>query len=106
MIAIALFSWLLAIIINMSALQLKHLWWIFNTIAACTALPTLMAFTKRKLNKKTTFWSIIIAFFVGVPIFIYANITANTALILSSIIFIIFTTGLGTLALNKQNKPL
>lgn len=68
---------------------LKHLWWIFNTIAACVLVPTILALYKKTLNEKGVFWGILIAFIFGIPLFIYSNIINNETWIVGSSLFVI-----------------
>jgi Na+/proline symporter len=68
---------------------LKHLWWIFNTVAACVVVPTLLSLYWSRLDARGVFWGVLIAFVVGVPLFIYSNIIDDPALIVGASLFIV-----------------
>ncbi|MDD4983860.1 MAG: hypothetical protein PHH82_03430 [Candidatus ainarchaeum sp.] len=68
---------------------LKHLWWIFNTIAACVVVPTVLSLYWEKLNAKGVFWGVLVSFFVGIPLFIYGNVINNAYWIVFSSLGII-----------------
>ena len=63
---------------------LQHLWWIFNTIAACVMVPTVLSLFKRNLSEKGVFYGILTAFVLGIPLFIYGNIINSAVWIVSS----------------------
>lgn len=68
---------------------LKHLWWIFNTIAACVVVPTVLSLYWNRLDARGVFWGVLVAFVVGVPLFIYGNIIDKPIWIVGSSLFII-----------------
>lgn len=68
---------------------LQHLWWIFNTIAACIAVPTIMSLYEVKMSEKGTYIGILAAFIIGIPLFVYANILGNTTYIVLASLFVI-----------------
>jgi Na+/proline symporter len=68
---------------------LKHLWWIFNTIAACVVVPTILSLYWEKLSAKGVFWGVLVAFFVGIPLFVYGNVIDNAYWIVFSSLGII-----------------
>ncbi len=68
---------------------LKELWWIFNTIAACIALPTLLSLYWSKLDERGVFWGVLSSFIVGIPAFVYANIAANPTWIVAATILVV-----------------
>ena len=76
---------------------LQHLWWIFNTVAACILMPTIFSLYRKNLNKDAVFWGILIAFVLGVPLFIYANITNKTIWIIGSAVFVVIVSTAGSL---------
>lgn len=75
---------------------LKHLWWIFNTIATCTLMPTLLSLYSRKLNESRVFWGILISFVLGVPLFVYANVLGDPIWIVGSALFVVGVSGVST----------
>jgi len=68
---------------------LKHLWWIFNTIAACVVVPTVLSLYWKRLDAKGVFWGVLIAFVIGVPLFIYGNIIDRPVWIVGASLFIV-----------------
>ncbi|MFA6099834.1 MAG: hypothetical protein WC750_03035 [Patescibacteria group bacterium] len=68
---------------------LKHLWWIFNTVAACVVVPTVLSLYWSKLDARGVFWGVLVAFVVGVPLFVYGNIIDKPVWIVGASLFII-----------------
>jgi len=68
---------------------LKHLWWIFNTVAACVVVPTVLSLYWNRLDARGVFWGILIAFVIGVPLFVTSNILDRPVWIVGSSLFII-----------------
>ena len=68
---------------------LKELWWVFNTIAACIVVPTILSLYWEKLNEQGVFWGILSSFIIGVPVFVYANIIGNPLWIVGATLLII-----------------
>src|SRR3989344_8955279 len=76
-------------IIYIPNFQLKQLWWVFNTVAACVMVPTILSLYWERLSAKGVFWGVLVAFFVGLPIFIYSNIIDKPVWIVLSSLFIV-----------------
>lgn len=68
---------------------LKHLWWIFNTVAACVVVPTALSLYWDRLDARGVFWGVLVAFIVGVPLFVYGNVVDRPAWIVGASLFII-----------------
>lgn len=68
---------------------LKQLWWIFNTIAACIMVPTVLSLYWDKLSERGVFWGVLVSFVVGIPLFIYGNIIDKPVWIVGASLFII-----------------
>jgi len=68
---------------------LKHLWWIFNTVAACVVVPTVLSLFWERLDARGVFWGVLVAFIVGVPLFVYGNVVDKPAWIVGASLFII-----------------
>jgi Na+/proline symporter len=81
---------------------LKHLWWIFNTIAACVVVPTVLSLYWDKLDARGVFWGVLISFVVGVPLFVYGNIINNPIWIVGASLFIILVSTLFCLFMPKS----
>lgn len=71
-------------------LGLKQLWWVFNAIAACVAVPTVLSLYWDGLSERGVFWGIVASFFVGLPLFVLSNLSDEPAYIVASSVFIIF----------------
>jgi urea-proton symporter len=84
---------------------LKHLWWIFNTIAACVMVPTVLSLYWERLSAKGVFWGVLTAFVIGVPLFIYGNVINNAYWIVGASLFIIAVSTLFCVLLPKPHKP-
>ncbi len=81
---------------------LKHLWWIFNTIAACVVVPTVLSLYWERLDARGVFWGVLIAFFIGVPLFVYGNIIDNPVWIVGASLFIILVSTIFCLVMPKK----
>ena len=68
---------------------LQQLWWIFNTIAACVMVPTVLSLFWDRLSETGVFWGILVAFVIGVPLFIYGNIVEKPVWIVGASLFIV-----------------
>ncbi|MBT3817386.1 MAG: hypothetical protein HOE80_03950 [Candidatus Magasanikbacteria bacterium] len=82
---------------------LFHLWWIFNTIAACVVVPTILSLYWERLDARGVFWGVLTAFIVGLPLFIYGNIIEKPVWIVSSSLFIIAISTVFCLAMPQKN---
>ena len=69
---------------------LKHLWWIFNTVAACVVVPTVLSLYWDRLDARGVFWGVLTSFILGIPLFVYGNAADNPLWIVGSSLFIIF----------------
>ncbi|MFT7615618.1 MAG: Na+/proline symporter [Candidatus Woesearchaeota archaeon] len=83
---------------------LFHLWWIFNTIAACIAVPTVLSLYWSRLSAKGVLWGVITAFIIGLPLFIYGNFINNEVMIVGSTLFIIFISTLFCLVMPRKTS--
>ncbi|MBT7902262.1 hypothetical protein HN587_00210 [Candidatus Woesearchaeota archaeon] len=83
---------------------LQHLWWIFNTIAACIATPTILSLYWNNLSERGVFWGVLVAFIVGIPFFIYGNLIDNPIWIVMSSLFIIGISTLFCVLLKKRTQ--
>lgn len=68
---------------------LKQLWWIFNSVGAALVVPTILSLYWDRLTAKGAYYGIITALVIGLPLFVYGNLTDNTNLIVMSALFII-----------------
>ena len=86
---------------------LKHLWWIFNTVAACVVVPTVLSLYWDRLDARGVFWGVMVAFVVGVPLFVYGNIIDKPVWIVGASLFIIAVSTFFCLIMPKKTvKPL
>ena len=80
-------------IVYIPGFGLKYLWWIFNTIAACVAVPTVLSLYWNRLDSKGVFWGVLVAFVIGVPVFVYGNIVESAWItVLGSVGIVAITT--------------
>src|SRR3989344_900983 len=86
---------------------LFHLWWIFNTIAACIVVPTILSLYWSKLDARGVFWGGLVAFVVGLPLFIYGNVIDNPVWTVGASLFIIAISTVFCLAMPRKTawKP-
>jgi len=81
---------------------LKQLWWIFNTIAACVVVPTVLSLYWDELDERGVFWGVLVSFVVGIPVFIYGNVMDDPLLIVGASLFIISMSAIFCLALSGK----
>lgn len=86
---------------------LFHLWWIFNTIAACVVIPTILSLYWNRLSARGVLWGVITAFVIGLPLFIYGNFINNEYMIVGASLFIILVSTVFCLAMPRKTpwKP-
>jgi Na+/proline symporter len=84
---------------------LEQLWWIFNTIAACVVVPTVLVLYSDKVSERGIFWGVLTAFVLGIPFFIYANIVNKPALIVGSCVFILLVSTALSFAIKPRRTP-
>lgn len=82
---------------------LKQLWWIFNTVAACVVVPTVLSLYWDRLDARGVFWGVLVAFVVGIPLFVYGNIIDNPVWIVGASLFIIAVSTIFCLAMPKKS---
>jgi len=93
MVVLTILGFLVALgVIFIPKFELMQLWWVFNTIAACVIVPTLLSLYWERLSGRGVFWGVLVAFFVGLPIFIYSNLINNPLWTVLSSLFIIAIT--------------
>ena len=68
---------------------LEQLWWVFNTVAACVVVPTVLSLYWNRLDARGVFWGVLVAFVIGIPLFVYSNIINQPVWIVGSSLFII-----------------
>jgi len=83
---------------------LKHLWWVMNTIGACVVIPTILSLYWGSLDERGVFWGILVAFFVGIPLFVYGNIINSSVWIVSASFLILLISGGFCLVFSKSGR--
>jgi Na+/proline symporter len=83
---------------------LQQLWWIFNTIAACVMMPTIVSLYRERLSERGVFWGILIAFVIGIPLFVYGNIVGKPAWIVGASVFIVLISTICCLVIDGRNS--
>ncbi len=103
MIGLALFGLIIAIAVNyIPNFGLQHLWWIFNAVAACVVVPTILSLYWDRLTAKGVYYGILTAFIIGLPIFVYGNIVNSTIIIVCSNLFMIIVSVVFCLVYSKK----
>jgi len=85
---------ILGLLVSLGALYipnfgLQQLWWVFNTIAACIMVPTVLSLYWDKLSERGVFWGVLVSFVIGIPLFIYGNIINQPVWIVGASLFIV-----------------
>jgi Na+/proline symporter len=93
---------LVGLAVSMSILYIpnfgiQQLFGVFNTIAACVMVPTVLSLYQKQLSEAGVFWGVLVSFCVGIPIFIYANIINEPIWIVGSSVLIVVISTLFTL---------
>lgn len=103
MIGIAILGLLVALaVVYIPKFGLFHLWWIFNTIAATVVIPTVLSLYWGKLDARGVFWGVLVAFVIGLPLFIYGNLIENPVWIVGASLFIIAISTIFCLAMPRK----
>jgi Na+/proline symporter len=68
--------------------SLDRLWWIFNGVASCFVVPTVMSLYYKRLTAKGVIWAICVAS-LGMVVFVYGNWVQNDVVTVFSALFII-----------------
>ncbi len=68
--------------------SLDRLWWIFNGVASCFVVPTILSLYYSKLSAKGAFYGIL-GSLIGMVFFVYGNWVQNDSITVFSAIFII-----------------
>ena len=81
---------------------LQKLWWVFNTIAACVMIPTILSLYWSRLSETGVFWGILVAFVVGIPLFVYGNVIDDPKWIVGASLFIVAVSTVFCLIFSKK----
>ena len=97
----------LGLLVSLAAVYIPHfglqqLWWIFNTIAACVMVPTVLSLYWDRLSEKGVFWGVLTSFVVGIPLFIYGNIINQPIWIVGASLFIVAVSTLFCLLIPRE----
>lgn len=103
MFGVAILGLLIALaVVYIPQFGLFHLWWIFNTIAACVVVPTILSLYWNRLSARGVLWGVLVAFFIGLPLFIYGNLINNGVMIVGASLFIVLVSTLFCLIMPKK----
>lgn len=91
-------------VIYIPGFGLQYLWWAFNTIAACIAVPTVLSLYWDRLSSSGVFWGVLIAFVLGIPAFVYGNYNDITWISVAASVGIILTTLVVALLLPRKTR--
>lgn len=83
---------------------LQQLWWVFNTIAACVVVPTVLSLYWDKLSERGVFWGVLTSFVVGIPLFVYSNIIDKPTWIVGSSLLIILISVLFSILFRRKTS--
>lgn len=103
MFGVAILGLLIALlVVYIPRFGLFHLWWIFNTIAATVVVPTILSLYWDRLDARGVLWGVLVAFIIGLPLFIYGNLINSPFMIVGASIFIILVSTLFCLAMPRK----
>jgi Na+/proline symporter len=89
-------------VVHVPGFGLKYLWWVFNTVAACVAVPTVLSLYWNRLGSNGVFWGVLTAFVLGIPLFVYSNLKEITWLTVASSIGIVLVTTVFAVAMPRR----
>lgn len=81
---------------------LQQLFWVFNTIAACVMVPTVLSLYWDRLSERGVFWGVLVSFVIGIPLFIYGNIIDKPVWIVGASVFIVLVSTAFCIALPRK----
>lgn len=106
MVGVTLLGLLVSVaVVEVPGLGLQQLWWIFNTIAACVVVPTVLSLSWSKLSERGVFWGVVVSFVLGIPLFIYANVIESPAWIVSASLGVVAISALGCALFPVTSAP-
>lgn len=83
--------------------SLDRLWWIFNGVASCFVVPTVLSVFWDRLSSKGAFWAIL-ASLAGMVAFVYGNWVGNDLITVGSAVFIVAIALLICLAFKRDTR--
>jgi urea-proton symporter len=70
MVVLTIIGFLVALaVIYIPKFELMQLWLVFNTIAACVVVPTVLSLFWNRLSARGVFWGVVVAFSLGIATF-------------------------------------
>ncbi len=98
---------ILGLLVSLGAVYIPHfglqqLWWVFNTIAACIMVPTVLSLYWDKLSERGVFWGVLFSFVIGIPLFIYSNILDKPIWVVGSSLFIVAVSTLFSILIPRK----
>lgn len=89
-------------VLYIPGLGLQKLWWIFNAVASCVLVPTILSLYWNRLDERGVFWGVLIAFITGLPLFVIANIASNATWIVGASLYIVLVSTVFCIAMPKK----
>lgn len=100
MLGIAVLGLITALIVQ-HVFALDRLWWIFNGVASCFVVPTILSLYYDRLSAKGAFYGIC-GSLVGMVVFVYGNWVQNDVITVFSAIFMIAISVVFCLAFKRE----
>lgn len=102
---------LVGLVVALAILYIPHfglekLWWVFNTIAACVMVPTVLTLYTDAVSERGVFWGVLVSFLVGIPLFVYANILDKPKWVVGSSLFIVLVSTVFSIAIRQTADEL
>jgi len=67
-------------------------------------IPTVLSLYWNRLSEKGVFWGVLVAFVVGIPLFVYGNIIDNPVWIVGSTLFIVLISTIFCLVMPRKTE--
>lgn len=103
-VAIVVLAAVAILIANIPGLKILHLFLFYGSLRSATLIPTICTILDKKLNESATFYGIVTAFVVGLPVFAYGNLTATPALIVTGSLLTVLLPGIANLVYYSYKK--
>ena len=91
-------------IAHIPGLTVTHMFLFYGTLRATTLLPTVLTLLGRKLRPSGVVAGVAVALVTGLPVFAYANLTANGPLKAASSLYTVLVSGFIALAVTASHR--
>lgn len=102
--AIVILAVAAVLVANIPGLKILHLFLFYGSIRSATLIPTICTILGKPLNEAATFYGILAALAVGLPVFAYGNFNAVPALIVTGSLLTVLIPGISNVVYHVYKK--